>query len=189
MTGTATGVPPELVRAREAYARRAWDDAYQLFSAVDRGSPLGREDLARYSWAAGLSGRDRELLTILERIYQLVLDDDPQMAARVGFWLGYRLNGLGELGQASGWFARVERLLEREGKPCVISGYLRLPETMRQLAQNECDAAFASAARRRGSASSSRSRIWWPWPGASRAGPGCARGTFARDWRCSTRRW
>jgi hypothetical protein len=36
MTGRTRETAPELVRAREAYARRAWDDAYQLFSAVDR---------------------------------------------------------------------------------------------------------------------------------------------------------
>jgi len=95
MTGVARETSPELLRAREAYAQRAWDDAYQLFAAVDPGSPLGREDLVKYSWAAGLTGRDRELLSILERLYQMVLDDDPQLAARVGFWLGYRLTGLG----------------------------------------------------------------------------------------------
>ena len=89
MTRVARETSPELVRAREAYAGRAWEDAYQLFAAVDRASPLGGEDLAMYSWAAGLSGRDRELLATLERLYQLLLDDDPQMAARVGFWLGY----------------------------------------------------------------------------------------------------
>ena len=146
MTGVARETSPELLRAREAYAQRAWDDAYQLFAAVDPGSPLGREDLVKYSWAAGLSGRDRDLLSILERLYQMVLDDDPQLAARVGFWLGYRLTSLGELGQASGWFARVERLLQRDGRPCVVAGYLRIPQTMRHLAQDECDAAFASAA-------------------------------------------
>src|SRR6516162_6975849 len=104
MTGAAKEIPPELARAREAYARRAWDDAFQLFSAIDRVSPLGRTDLEMYSWAAGLSGRDSELLRILERAYQLLLEDDPLTAARVGFWLGYRLNGLGEFGQANGWF-------------------------------------------------------------------------------------
>jgi len=146
MTGAATEISPELVRAREAYARRAWDDAFQLFEGVDRVSPLSCDDLAMYSWAAGLSGRDRELLLILERMYQLLLEEDRLMAARVGFWLGYRLSALGEFGQASGWFARVERLLEREGKPCAVSGYLRIPETMRHLMQNELDAAFACAA-------------------------------------------
>src|SRR4029079_11949188 len=145
MTGAATETSPELVRAREAYGRRAWDDAYQLFAALDRVSALGRDDLAMSSWAAGLSGRDRELLVILERCYQLLLDCDPLMAARVGFWLGYRLNSCGESGQASGWFARVERLIEREGKPCAISGYLRIPQTMRHLAQNEFALASACA--------------------------------------------
>src|SRR5512138_702255 len=118
MTGVAPENSPQLARAREAYTRRAWDDAYQLFASVDRVSPLCRDDLEMYSWAAGLSGRDRELLAILERAYQLLLEAEPLEAARVGFWLGYRLSGLGELGQASGWFARVERLLEREAKPC-----------------------------------------------------------------------
>jgi DNA-binding NarL/FixJ family response regulator len=146
MMGVAKEISPQLSRAREAYARRAWDDAYQLFAAEDRVSPLCREDLERYSWAAGLSGRDRDLLALLERAYQLLLEQDPLMAARVGFWLGYRLTGLGEFGQASGWFARVERLLEREGKPCAVRGYLRLPETMRHLAENDYDAAFACAA-------------------------------------------
>ena len=146
MSGVAPETTSELVRAREAYARRAWDDAYQLFASVDRVSPLCRDDLEMYSWAAGLSGRDRELLAILERAYQLLLEADPLDAARVGFWLGYRLSGLGELGQASGWFARVERLLEREAKPCAVTGYLRIPQTMRHLAQNEFDAAFDCAA-------------------------------------------
>jgi DNA-binding NarL/FixJ family response regulator len=146
MSGVATETPPELLRAREAYAHRAWADAYQLFSAIDRVSPLGRADLEAYSWAAGLSGRDRELLTLLERAYHLVLEDEPLTAARVGFWLGYRLNAFGEFGQANGWFARVERLIEREGKPCAVAGYLRIPQTLRYLQQNECDAAFDSGA-------------------------------------------
>jgi DNA-binding NarL/FixJ family response regulator len=145
MTRVPRATSPELVRARDAYGRRAWEDAYQLFAALDRASPLSREDLAMYSWAAGLSGRDRELLAILERSYHLLLEDDPPMAARVGFWLGYRLTGLGEFGQANGWFARVERLLERE-KRCAVSGYLRIPQTMQHLAQSEWDAAFTCAA-------------------------------------------
>src|SRR4029079_10636652 len=112
MTGAATETSPELVRAREAYGRRAWDDAYQLFAALDRVSPLGRDGLAMYAGPAWRSGRDRELLVILERCYQLLLDCDPLMAARVGFWLGYRLNSFGEFGQASGGGARGGRLVE-----------------------------------------------------------------------------
>jgi hypothetical protein len=66
------------------------------------------------------------------------------MAARVGFWLGTGSTP-SRARQASGWFARVERLIEREGKPCAISGYLRIPQTMRHLAQNEFDPASACA--------------------------------------------
>jgi len=87
MTRGARETSPELVRARDAYGRRAWEDAYQLFAELDRVSPLPREDLAMFSWAAGLSGRDRELLAILERLYHLLHEDDPPMAARVVFAL------------------------------------------------------------------------------------------------------
>src|SRR5678816_2842188 len=101
MTGVVKEPSPEHARAREAYAQRAWDDAYHPFAAEDRVSALCREDLERYSWAAGMSGRDRDLVTLLERAYQLLLEAVPLMAARVGFWLGYRLSGMGEFGPVS----------------------------------------------------------------------------------------
>ena len=137
----------DLKRAREAYARRAWEDAYQLLTALDRASPLAPEDLRLLSWAASMTGRDGELLSLLERIHHLLLDQDrPIDAARVAFWLGYRLGALGKPGEASGWLSRAERLLARSGRPCVEEGYLKLPAAQRHLAQNACDEAFAAGA-------------------------------------------
>ena len=41
-----------LERGREAYARRAWADAFVQLSAADRESPLEAEDLERLATAA-----------------------------------------------------------------------------------------------------------------------------------------
>ena len=137
----------DLKRAREAYAQRAWADAYRLFGEQDRASPLAPEDLRMLAWAAGMTGKDGELLTLLERIHHLLMEQERWVeAARVAFWLGYRLGALGRLGEASGWLARAERLLAREGRPCVEEGYLKLPVAQRHLAQGACDDAFAAAA-------------------------------------------
>ena len=57
MTGAATETSPQLARAREAYARRAWDDAYQLFAAEDRVSPLCREDSGKVLVGGGSERR------------------------------------------------------------------------------------------------------------------------------------
>jgi hypothetical protein len=92
------------------------------------------------------------------------------MAARVGFWLGYRLSALGEFGQASGWFARVERLTGARGEPCAVSGY----SASRRRCAISCrmsDAAFACAAGR-GTASVSSSRGGLVALGPEPAGPG-----------------
>lgn len=137
----------ELKRARDAYAQRAWADAYRLFTAVDRTEPLGPEDLGKLCWAAGLSGGDGGDLSLLERLHHLLLDEGKCLdAARVGFWIGHRLSAFGKVGEASGWFARVERLLAREGRPCAEDGFLKLPVAQRHLAQGEFEEAFVAAA-------------------------------------------
>jgi len=139
--------PAELKRAREAYAQRAWADAWRLFTALDKESPLGPEDLGMLCWAAGLSGGDGQQMSLLERLHRLLLEERrPLEAARVGFWIGHRLSALGKSGEAGGWFARVERLLAREGRPCAEEGFLKLPVAQRHLARSECDEAFAAAA-------------------------------------------
>ena len=48
-------------------------------------------------------------------------------AVRCAFWLGFRLLMRGEMGRASGWFARAQRLLERDARECAERGYLLLP--------------------------------------------------------------
>ncbi len=137
----------ELKRARDAYTQRAWADAYRLFSSANQTEPLGAEDLGKLCWAAGLSGGDGGDLSLLERLHHLLLEEGKRLdAARVGFWIGHRLSAFGKVGEASGWFARVERLLAREGRPCAEAGFLKLPVAQRHLAQGEFEEAFVAAA-------------------------------------------
>ncbi len=137
----------ELNQGRESYGRRAWDDAYQLLTRADEAAPLSADDLDMLAWAAALVGRDDDFLRVLERIYHARLDSGERLrAARAAFWLAIRLLFLGEPGRASGWFARVQRIVESAEKDCVEQGYLLLPAALRGLAAGEHDAAYAAAA-------------------------------------------
>lgn len=136
-----------LKEGRESYQRRAWSHAYRWLSLADRATPLGSEDLELLAMSAYLVGRDDDYLHTLERAHQAYLDAGKDVqAARCAFWLGLRLFFRGEMGRATGWFARAQRLLEREGHECAERGYLLLPVVEQQLAAGDCEAAYASAA-------------------------------------------
>ena len=48
-------------RGRDARARRAWREAYELLSAADRAAPLEAEDLEALATAAYMLGRDDDV--------------------------------------------------------------------------------------------------------------------------------
>ena len=138
--------PPEVERGRAAYARRAWGEAYRLFAGADRETPASADDLERMAWSAALIGRDDEMLRFLERLYHLQVEaGDCLAAARSAFWLCMRLFSLGEAGQAGGWLARAQRLVEREGRDCAEKGYLLLPLVNRSLAAGDLATARSAA--------------------------------------------
>jgi DNA-binding CsgD family transcriptional regulator len=133
-------------RGRECYARREWADAYEAFAAADALEPLDADDLEQLAWAAGLTGRDESLVRALERLYHAHVGPGRTVqAAKCAFWTGFRLLGLGEMSQGSGWLARAQRLVEREQQPCVVEGYLLLPAVRRLFAAADYEAAHASA--------------------------------------------
>jgi DNA-binding CsgD family transcriptional regulator len=135
-----------LRRGRRAYARRAWGDAYQLLSLSDQTAPLGAEDLELLATAAYMLGRPDDL-SGLERAYQLYLDaGEPLRAARCAGWAGMHLSLRGELGRATGWLGRAQRLVEHEGRDCVEQGYLLFPRMFQQEATGDYEAAAATAA-------------------------------------------
>lgn len=137
-----------LARGRDAYERRAWRDAWQLLSQADRSQPLAANDIERLASAAYLTGHDDDYLQALDRAHRAFLESGQcARAVRCAFWLGLRLAFRGEIGQASGWFGRAERLLQGESKACVEEGYLLLPMAERQLASGDAAAASATAER------------------------------------------
>src|SRR5512132_4135640 len=111
---------------RDAYARRAWAEAFQALSEASAAAPLEADDAERLAWSAMLSGRIDASFEAFERLYEIRLAEGEGLrAARAAFWLGMRLMSLGQTARGGGWLARAQRLVE--GNPdCVECGYMRL---------------------------------------------------------------
>jgi DNA-binding CsgD family transcriptional regulator len=137
----------DLDLAREYYRQRAWADAYQAFLRADQETPLAAEDIERLALAAYLVGQDEAYLKALERAYNAQRDTRRRpRAVRCAFWLGFRLLMRGEIGHATGWFSRAQRLLENDARECAERGYLLLPVVEQRLDAGDYEAAYAAAA-------------------------------------------
>jgi len=137
----------ELERGRDAYAKRAWLDAYEALSGADQAAPLGAADLELLATSASMVGRMDDYLTLLERAHHANLEaGDSLRASRCAFWVGMNLALRGEIGPAGGWFGRAQRLVEREGRDSVERGYLLVPVAFQRQAAGEHEAAYESAA-------------------------------------------
>jgi DNA-binding CsgD family transcriptional regulator len=137
----------ELERGRESYGRRAWQDAYEALRQADRATPLAADDLELLATSAYMLNRDDDFVGALERAHHLYLDaGDAARAVRCAFWVGVNLATRGEMGGASGWFGRGQRLLEREERDCVERGYLLIPVLLAHVAAGDPEAACAAAA-------------------------------------------
>jgi DNA-binding CsgD family transcriptional regulator len=134
----------ELTQARECYRRRAWSEAHRLLLLADQTTPLGVEDIERLATSAYLIGRDLDFHRFLDRAHHAhVQEGDQPRAARCAFWLGLTLLLRGEPGQANGWLARAQRLVE--GRDCVEHGYLLLPVAELHLRERNEEAALVAA--------------------------------------------
>jgi len=137
----------ELERGRTSFERRAWLDAYTALSEADRVEPLEAPDLDLLATAASLVGRMDEYLSVLERAHLAYIErGDNLAAARNAGWLGMTLAIRGELGPASGWFGRAQRLVEREGRECVEQGWLLVPVVFQREAAGDYVGAYEAAA-------------------------------------------
>jgi hypothetical protein len=91
-------------------------------------------------------GREDEWMRILERAcHEYAEAGEMRPAGRCAFWIGTALALRGELGPATGWLARAQRLLEGEGD-CVERGYLLLPVVFQHETEGDYDGASATAA-------------------------------------------
>jgi hypothetical protein len=137
----------ELERARESYSRMAWREAYELLSAADQAAPLAAGDLELLATSASMLGRDGEWLPTLERAYHgHSAAADNLRAARCAFWIGMNLALRGEMGPATGWLGRAQRLIEREGRDCVEQGYMLMPVVFQHEAAGDYEGASTTAA-------------------------------------------
>jgi ATP/maltotriose-dependent transcriptional regulator MalT len=132
-----------LERGRQAYARRAWKDSYELLQRADDAAPLETRDLALLATSAFMLGRDDEYLSLLERAHHAHLDAGEVLpAVRNAVWMGLILVSRGEMGPGGGWIGRAQRLIESEPGDSIERGYLLMPLAY----QHEASGDFMSAA-------------------------------------------
>ena len=123
-----------------------WGDAHRSLTLADGETGLGPEDLERLATAAYMLGREDEHAAALERAHQAHLEAGrPVRAARCAAWLSITLLLRGEVARSSGWLARAERLLEREGGDCVERGYVLLPLMVRGHMAGDDASSYAAA--------------------------------------------
>ena len=135
----------DLESGREAYARRAWLDAYEALARAEAASPLEAADLELLAFSASMVGRMDDHLALLERAHHAYLDAGQALAAAdMAIWIGMTFASREEMGPAGGWFGRAQRLVEREGQDCVERGWLQVPAALQQLAAGDHQAAFAA---------------------------------------------
>jgi len=116
-----------LQRARAAFERQAWSEAYTHFVAANQSAPLEPHDLELLARATDLIGRDAESDDAWARAYRgRVERGEVVRAARDAFWLGQQLLHRGELARGGGWVGRARQLLA-DGRDCVEQGYVLLP--------------------------------------------------------------
>jgi ATP/maltotriose-dependent transcriptional regulator MalT len=137
----------QLERGRTSFERRAWLDAYTALSEADLVEPLEGSDLDLLATSASLIGRMDDYLALLERAHLVHVErGDNLAAARSAGWLGMTLAIRGELGPASGWFGRAQRLVEREGRECAEQGWLLVPVVFQREAAGDYGGAYEAAA-------------------------------------------
>jgi DNA-binding CsgD family transcriptional regulator len=135
-----------LEQGRAACAQGAWVDAYDSLHRADEAVPLDPADLERLATAAYMLGRDDAYLRGLERAHYGHLDaGDVPRAAGCAWWIGLCLLLSGEAAPATGWFARGDRLLERERSDCAERGYLLLARMLGLFAEGDFQGAHDAA--------------------------------------------
>jgi class 3 adenylate cyclase len=136
-------VDDRLHRAREAVARSAWTEAYDLLSALDGERLAGPDELVDLARAAHWTGRMNETLATFERAYRDYLDAGQPLRAGIAAlelvrWHRHKL----QPAVAAGWLRRAERLLGHE-QDTVEFGYLQYRRGADALAKGDLEKALA----------------------------------------------
>lgn len=136
-------------RARLAFDRQAWRDAYDGLSAAAAGEPLEPADLERLASAAFLVGHSAESRqTWFDAHRSYLAGGEPHSAVRCAFWIAFDLLNSGDLTRGGAWVDRARRLLADHPTDCPEAGYLRYAAALRAVFSGDVEgarAAFAEA--------------------------------------------
>jgi class 3 adenylate cyclase len=131
-----------LASGRQAFERRAWQEAYRLLKEADEADLLSAEDLealAKSAWWIGLAG---ESIALFERAYTAFLErGDRAQAAFIALILRRDYNAKLATSVAQAWLQRAEHLLEDEGES-VAHGYLAIAHGELAFSRGELDHAL-----------------------------------------------
>jgi DNA-binding NarL/FixJ family response regulator len=127
-------------RARGAFDRRMWGDAFDQLSAAHREGQLGIEDLERLAVAAYMVGRDDACDDAwVEAHHAWLRGGEAERAARCAFWQALGLFFRGDLAPAMGWVARGGRVLEDSRGESVEQAWLRMLTALPRLFEGDAD--------------------------------------------------
>ena len=131
-------------RAREAFGRSAWGEAYTLWAEADRDQALAPDDLSGWATATYLVGHDAEADDLWTRAHEECLDRGHlTQAARCAFWLGLGLVLRGETTRGGAWLGRAHRVLESVVDQTVEHGYLLVPLGLQAMGGGDFEAAYS----------------------------------------------
>jgi len=132
-------------RARVAFQRRMWDDAFAELSAAHRERQLEVEDLERLAVAAYMVGRDDACEEAWIAAHHAWLRrGEGERAARCAFWQALGLFFRGDLAPAMGWVARGGRLVEDSSGDCVEQAWLRMLTALPLLFERDVETSYSS---------------------------------------------
>lgn len=132
-----------LEAGRDAYTRRAWQEAYRQLKEADHADILSAEDLEALAKSAWWIGQSGESITLFERAYAAYLErGDRAEAAFIALILrrDYSAKLAGSVAQA--WLHRAEHLLEDQPES-VAHGYLAIAHGELAFSAGELDNALS----------------------------------------------
>ncbi|MGH8939681.1 MAG: DNA-binding response regulator, partial [Actinomycetes bacterium] len=131
-------------RARKAFGRSAWGEAYTLWAEADRDHALTPDDMAGWATASYLVGHDVEADDLWARAHEECLDHgNVAQAARCAFWLGLGLVLRGETTRGGAWIGRAHQVLEDVKAQTAEHGYLLVPLGLHAMGEGDFGAAYS----------------------------------------------
>ena len=105
--------------AGDAYARRAWGEAYARLTAADADQPLNPQHLEQLAVAAHCIGKTDESTEAWGRTHDAYLEvGDVENAALAAAWCAFGLLTRGEFALGSGWLGRAQALCDEHNLDC-----------------------------------------------------------------------